>query len=555
MRFSTLRTVSVLLALLLLGTIPSQAQTSFNRDWEFSSAEGNNPTYVGTDNDARGLAYGRVDDGTGTMVERVFVATSAGDGVNVVVLDAADGTVRDSLDTSGIVPSSTGRTLTDVGVSADGVIVACNEVNNTFITDSETENFRCYRWDDLTDAPTTVIDYTPPDNTDNDATVGDWIGRQFSVAGSASDNTLTLLTAATTPSVHVYRFTTSDNGQSFSAEPIERQDRPPSGNINGVTPVAPGDTAFVTNVINIAPILYASDGSKVAEDQGAFSSFTHTIKHFRVGSRTWFSTFRWDTPGQDQFAQLAEATSGFDQLLPSGTTPNFGRNNPQSNFNGTGDLDYRVNDDNTATLFVLATNNGIGSYTTSTALPVELAAFDATRDGNTVQLTWQTASETNNAGFYVQRAVDGGSFTDLGFREGRGTTTEAQTYRFTDRDLPYDATIVQYRLRQVDTDGSTEFSDAVTVELSSPNAVQLFGSAPNPLVEQGEIRYALPQAMDVELAVYDLLGRRVATLASGQKQARRHVIQVNASNWTSGTYLVRLTAGDQVLTRRMTVIK
>jgi len=549
-----LQVFGLIIALLSVPAV-SHAQTSFDRNWEFSTAEGNNPEYIGTDDDARDLAFGRVDDGTGAMVERVFVVTSTGGAFNVIVLDAADGSIVDSLDTSGVVGSSTGRTLTDVSVTSDGVIIACNEVNNTFITDSETENFRCYRWDSLTDAPTTVIDYTPPDNSDNDSSVGDWIGRQFSVVGAAGDNSLTLLTGATTPSVFVYRFTTTDNGQSFSAEPIERKDRPPSGNINGVTPVAPGDTSFITNVINTAPILYASDGSKVAEDQGAFSSFTHSIKYFHVGSRTWAATFRWDSAGQDQFVQLAEATNGFDQLLPSGTTPNFGRSNPQSNFNGTGDLDYRVNDDNTVTLFVLATNNGIGSYTSSTALPVEMASFGATRDGDTVHLTWETASETNNAGFHVQRSVDGSAFTDIGFREGAGTTTEAQSYRFTDRDLPFDAEKVEYRLRQVDVDGSTEFSDGVTVSLSSPNAVQLLGSAPNPLAGQGQIRYALPQAMDVELAVYDLLGRRVATLAKGRQSARRHVTVFDASALTSGTYLVRLEAGDQVHTRRVTVVR
>jgi hypothetical protein len=104
-------------------------------------------------------------------------------------------------------------------------------------------------------------------------------------------------------------------------------------------------------------------------------------------------------------------------------------------------------------------------------------------------------------------------------------------------------------------DGSTRFSPVVTVETTVPDAVQLLGSVPNPVSNQAQIRYALPQAMDVELAVFDVLGRRVATLARGTKPARKHIAQVDASNWSSGTYLVRLTAGSQVVTRQLTVLK
>ena len=72
-------------------------------------------------------------------------------------------------------------------------------------------------------------------------------------------------------------------------------------------------------------------------------------------------------------------------------------------------------------------------------------AFGAEAEGTDVALTWQTASETNNAGFHLDRAVDAGPFVDIGFVEGAGTTTEPQSYRFTvDRDLaPGEGRVVQ----------------------------------------------------------------------------------------------------------------
>ena len=135
-----------------------------------------------------------------------------------------------------------------------------------------------------------------------------------------------------------------------------------------------------------------------------------------------------------------------------------------------------------------------------TKLPVELVAFTAQRDGDAIRLTWTTASETNNAGSEVQRSVEG-RWTPLGFVEGVGTTTEAQTYRFTDRDLPYAATGATYRLRQVDTDGTETLSETVEITRAAPTQLALHGNFPNPFRGQTTIRYELPQAGPVRLTV------------------------------------------------------
>lgn len=72
-------------------------------------------------------------------------------------------------------------------------------------------------------------------------------------------------------------------------------------------------------------------------------------------------------------------------------------------------------------------------------LPVELVGFDATPEEEKVQLTWETASETNNSGFAVQYTSPAANgWTELGFVESAAageTTTEVQSYRFTTEDL------------------------------------------------------------------------------------------------------------------------
>jgi hypothetical protein len=67
--------------------------------------------------------------------------------------------------------------------------------------------------------------------------------------------------------------------------------------------------------------------------------------------------------------------------------------------------------------------------------------------------------------------------------------------------------------------------------------------------------YALPQRTDVTLAVYDLMGRRVATLASGPRGTGVHRARLGSTSLPSGAYVVRLRAGGEQKTRRITVVK
>jgi hypothetical protein len=211
--------------------------------------------------------------------------------------------------------------------------------------------------------------------------------------------------------------------------------------------------------------------------------------------------------------------------------------------------------------FVLASN--------TEPLPVEMAGLNARLANGAVQLSWQTASETNNAGFRVQRKAsvkpsrrDGStlssksgekSWTRIGSVEGAGTTSEAQSYRFTDADLPYEANALTYRLKQVDTDGTAHVSETVTVE-RSVDEVQLLGTFPNPTRQQATVRYALPDRHEVEMQLYDVLGRQVRTVVSDQKEGR-HGRTLDVGSLSSGVYFLRLQAGGEVRTQKLTVVR
>lgn len=196
--------------------------------------------------------------------------------------------------------------------------------------------------------------------------------------------------------------------------------------------------------------------------------------------------------------------------------------------------------------FVMASN--------TEPLPVEVVSFTAQRTGDqAVNLQWRTASESNNAGFSLQRRSASDTWSEVGFVDGEGTTSEPISYEFTDRDLPYDADAVRYRLKQVDTDGTTHLGPMTSVDLGAPPAITLETPAPNPASSSATIRYAVPDTRTVRLQVYDMLGRHVKTVVHGTREGRSEE-QLNTTELPNGVYMIRLQAEDAVKTKRLTVV-
>ena len=213
----------------------------------------------------------------------------------------------------------------------------------------------------------------------------------------------------------------------------------------------------------------------------------------------------------------------------------------------------------------------IASTDPSNPLPVELAGFEAQRAGeDAITVQWQTLSETNNAGFEVQRraapnvetshqgvsttgAPAGASWPTIARLEGAGTTDVTQSYQFEDTDLPYAADSLSYRLRQVDTDGTESFSEAVTIARPVPGA-ELLPTYPNPARGQATVRFAVPERQDVRIVLYDLLGRRVQTVVDAEAEGRTEQ-PIDVSRLASGTYFLRMQTDGHTETQRLTVVR
>ncbi len=198
---------------------------------------------------------------------------------------------------------------------------------------------------------------------------------------------------------------------------------------------------------------------------------------------------------------------------------------------------------------ILKTNSG-------GVIPVELTSFNARLEDKNVRLMWETSTETNNSGFYVQRKT-GNNWENLNFVEGHGTTSEVHGYEYVDdlEDLNYLGKIY-YRLRQVDYDGSADYSSIAKINYDpKPNDFALEQNYPNPFNPATSIKYSLPYETHVKLTIYDLLGNEIKTLVDENKPAGTYSAIFNGENLTSGVYIYRLQAGDFISTKRMVLIK
>ena len=189
-----------------------------------------------------------------------------------------------------------------------------------------------------------------------------------------------------------------------------------------------------------------------------------------------------------------------------------------------------------------------------TIVPVEMTSFTANTNAmGQVVLNWQTATETNNRMFEVQRKDANSDFVTVGFVNGSGTTTDPKAYSFVDQNVNNGT--YTYRLKQLDFNGHFDYSNAVEVSVSGPLTFDLAQNYPNPFNPTTTITYSVPQSGKVKLAVYNLIGQEVAVLVNGAVSEGSHQVEFNAKSLPSGAYFYKLQGENSVSVKKMLLLK
>lgn len=187
-------------------------------------------------------------------------------------------------------------------------------------------------------------------------------------------------------------------------------------------------------------------------------------------------------------------------------------------------------------------------------LPVELTGFNAEVSGSGVYLSWSTATELNNFGFEIERSTDNSEWVKIGFVEGHGNSYSNKEYFFVDKNI--ESGKYFYRLKQVDLDGSYEYSRVLTVEFGSAAEFELSQNYPNPFNPNTVISWKMPEAGKVSLKIFNSLGEEIRTLIEEFRQAGNHSINFSADPlMPSGVYFYKLNAGRFSITKKMLLMK
>jgi len=201
--------------------------------------------------------------------------------------------------------------------------------------------------------------------------------------------------------------------------------------------------------------------------------------------------------------------------------------------------------------------NQILSVQEGETVPVEIVSFTAAACEDGVVLNWQTATETNNKGFDVERRVNNSQLSAgwerIGFAGGAGTVTEPKTYSYTDKNIP-DGNY-SYRLKQIDFNGTYEYSKETEVNVNNPLEFSLSQNYPNPFNPVTTIRYSIPEDGNIKLKVYNSLGQQEAELINGFVKAGSSEVKFDGSGLASGVYFYKIESGNEVIIKKLMLLK
>jgi uncharacterized repeat protein (TIGR01451 family) len=248
------------------------------------------------------------------------------------------------------------------------------------------------------------------------------------------------------------------------------------------------------------------------------------------GGSTLTLTFRATVAAtaQDNFAYQANATVTYADPFRTTSSATV---TPGANYAGTTDGSLGAAGGSNYS----ASSSTSEDVTISRPLPVTLISFEAKATGQDAVLTWVTAQELNNDRFEVERSLDGIDFEKAGSVQGKGTTTVTSSYRFLDTGIGrLTGKPLYYRLRQVDLDGTSNYSMVRTIRFERRQGTATLYPNPN----QGRFTLDLQalSAGSYQVEVLDLAGRRVyqTQLGGGQEHPLLPTLPM-------GAYVVRVT--------------
>lgn len=180
----------------------------------------------------------------------------------------------------------------------------------------------------------------------------------------------------------------------------------------------------------------------------------------------------------------------------------------------------------------------------STPMPVEMLGFYGYEEGGVNYLRWSTASEFNSDYFDLERSRDGVDFYSIHEADAAGNSSETIDYNATDSKPYYPVTY--YRVKQVDLDGSYQYTPMIAIEQESNEPLTIHQVYPNPTREKFFVEFSLKQPEAASIYITDLTGKTVHVISVDA--AETNVVEFSSKNWQTGIYLIRIITESGAIT-------
>ncbi len=203
----------------------------------------------------------------------------------------------------------------------------------------------------------------------------------------------------------------------------------------------------------------------------------------------------------------------------------------------------------TFTVGVHLSPNASPGTSNDTELPVELLSFDAIADGGSTVLRWEAASIEGVVEFDIEQWLESG-FESVVIVSG---TASKRDYSVSVSSRPG---INRFRLRMVESDGTAAYSNVVESLIVTASRLMISDAHPNPFSSRASFEIVTNEEARVSADLYNALGQKVAALFDGTVPANaRKIVYVDAESLPIGTYMYRVQSGNQVVTRKLLLVK
>lgn len=337
-----------------------------------------------------------------------------------------------------------------------------------------------------------------------------------------------------------------------------------NGNLNEESNRLYGTSGTITTTRDLSALTAYNNigglGVSITTSLVGMGSTTITRGHATQGSNSSISRY-FDITPTINLNLLATMVFGYNENELNGNTESdlklFKSTNGGTNWTVQNSSTVNIND-NSITQTLIGGFSRWTAANSNSPMPVELMSFTSNVNERNVLLKWVTNKESNNKGFYIERKSSDGVWIQIGFKDGKGTTSDITTYTFDDTKLNPGKYF--YRLKQIDFNGNFAYHNlSGSIEISIPSKFSLSRNYPNPFNPVTKIDYEIPIDCRISIKVFDMAGKEITNLVNGEYiKAGYHTVTFYGADFASGVYFYRIQAEGKTgytAVKKMVMIK